>query len=137
MSVKITEEIRNAFQGIIPPIIATTSADKIPNITYISTISYIDDDHLALSWQFFSKTWKNISENPVFIICVTCPETGKIWEIKLKYLERKTSGDLFDEMSMAIEVIASMTGTVGIFKLAAAVVCQIISVEILYDGKMY
>jgi predicted pyridoxine 5'-phosphate oxidase superfamily flavin-nucleotide-binding protein len=135
MTVQISDELQNAFQGVIPPVIATSSADGAPNITYISTVRYIDDNHLALSWQFLNKTWKNILENPRFIICVTCPDTGKLWQLKLRYLETQTSGELFDEMSMTIEVIASMMGTTGIFKLAAAVICRVEAVEVMYDGN--
>ncbi|MDP3469559.1 MAG: pyridoxamine 5'-phosphate oxidase family protein [Daejeonella sp.] len=131
----ITPEIINAFNGIIPPTIATASADGIPNITYISRLQYVDESHIALSWQFFNKTWKNIAENPKFAVCVTCPATGKLWQIKLSYVEHQTSGDIFDEMSMVIDLIASLQGSLSVFKLAAAVICEVEAVNLVYDGS--
>jgi predicted pyridoxine 5'-phosphate oxidase superfamily flavin-nucleotide-binding protein len=137
MAAKITPEIINAFSGVIPPVIATASADGVPNVTYISKVQYVDEEHLALSWQFFNKTWKNIEENPRLVIGVTCPQTGKFWNIKLIYVEHQRSGEIFDEMSMMIDLIASMQGQTGVFKLAAAVICKVDSVNLVSDGSYH
>jgi predicted pyridoxine 5'-phosphate oxidase superfamily flavin-nucleotide-binding protein len=110
MQTKITPEMMPALQGVVPPTLATVSADGIPNITYISHVQYIDDEHLAISRQFFNKSWKNINENPVFMVAVTCPQTWSIWKITLKYQEEKTEGAIFDEMDMMIQAIATMQG---------------------------
>ena len=124
----------SAFQGVIPPTLATVSANGIPNVTYISQVHYIDEEHLAISRQFFNKTWKNIGENPIFTVAVTCPETFNIWKINLRYLEEKTEGSVFDEMDMMIQAIASMQGLVGIFKLKSAVICRVESIQTLISG---
>jgi predicted pyridoxine 5'-phosphate oxidase superfamily flavin-nucleotide-binding protein len=134
MSGIMTPELINAINGVIPPVIATASATGIPNITYISTVRYVDDERLALSWQFFNKTWANIAENPKFAIGVTCSDTGKLWNIHLTYLEHQHSGEIFDEMSMTVDVLASMQGQTGVFKLAAAVICRVEAVNLVYDG---
>jgi predicted pyridoxine 5'-phosphate oxidase superfamily flavin-nucleotide-binding protein len=137
MQTKITPEMMPALQGIVPPTLATVSADGIPNITYISHVQYIDDEHLAISRQFFNKSWKNINENPVFMVAVTCPQTWSIWKITLKYQEEKTEGAIFDEMDMMIQAIATMQGLEGIFKLKSAVICKVESIETLIrDGKI-
>ena len=137
MQNKITTEMMPALQGIVPPTLATVSADGIPNITYISHVQYIDDEHLAISRQFFNKSWKNINENPVFMVAVTCPQTCTIWKITLKYQEEKTEGAIFDEMDMMIQAIATMQGLEGIFKLKSAIICKVESIETLIrDGKI-
>jgi len=47
------------------------------------------------------------------------------YNLDLEYVRSETSGDLFEEMEMKLEAIASMTGMVGIFKLLAADVYQV------------
>ena len=120
-----------AFQGVIPPTIVTVSLDGIPNVTYISHVHYIDEEHLALSHQFFNKTWKNINENPRFSVAVTCPESFSLWKINLCYQKEEKEGDLFDEMDMIITAIASMQGMEDTFKLHSAVICKVESIQTL------
>ena len=134
MSSLITAEIREALQGVVPSVIATASSDGIPNITYISQAHFVDDDHLALSWQFFNKTWRNIQENPGFSVVVSEPKNWAMWKINLQLEKVLKEGDLFDEMEMALEAIASMQGASDVFKLAAILICKIESVEIQFDG---
>ena len=56
-----------ALQGMFPSWITSCSSDGEPNTTVISQIWYVDEKHVALSFQFFNKTKKNISENPYSI----------------------------------------------------------------------
>ena len=35
-----------------------------PNLTYLSSVQVLDDDHVVLSNQFFGKTIANVEENP-------------------------------------------------------------------------
>ena len=58
------EDIPSCFEGIIPSAICTVAADGTPNVTYISVVHRIDDDHVALSRQFFKKTDENTDVNP-------------------------------------------------------------------------
>lgn len=137
MKTKITPDMMPAFQGVIPPTLATASADGMPNITYISHVHYVDEEHLAISRQFFNKSWRNINENPLFAVVVMCPDTFFIWKINLKYQEERTDGQIFDEMDMMIQAIASMQGLEGIFKLKSAVICKVLSIQTLVaDGKI-
>ena len=57
----IKDEHQPCLQGMFPSWITTCSADGEPNTTVISQIWYVDDEHVALSHQFFNKTKKNIS----------------------------------------------------------------------------
>ena len=36
--------IRRCFEGVVPAMIATASADGTPNVTYLSRVHFVDDD---------------------------------------------------------------------------------------------
>jgi predicted pyridoxine 5'-phosphate oxidase superfamily flavin-nucleotide-binding protein len=123
------KDLSPAFQGLIPATVATCSADGEPNVTYISQVYYVDEGHVALSFQFFNKTKRNVSENPKAIVQVIHPETGVDWQLELDYDHSESEGDLYDQMAMQLEAIASAQGMAGVFKLQAADVYEIKSVK--------
>jgi len=123
----LPDEIKPAMQGVIPSHVVTCALDGTPNITTVSQVYYVDPDHVALSYQFFSKTSKNIRENPRALAWVINPETFESWDLEIEYDHSETSGPVFDAMDMQIEAIASMTGMKGIFKLRAADIYRVIS----------
>jgi len=123
----LPDEIKPAMQGVVPSHVATCALDGTPNITTVSQVYYVDPDHVALSYQFFSKTIKNIRENPRALAWVLNPETLESWDLEIEYDHSETSGPVFDVMDMQIEAIASMTGMKGIFKLRAADIYRVIS----------
>ena len=85
--------------------------------------------HAALSFQFFSKTIRNVRENPRAYVCVFDIRGQSHWVLQLEFQRSETAGPIFDAMDMQIEAIASMTGMSGIFKLRAADVYRVLSVE--------
>ncbi len=123
----LPDEIKPAMQGIIPSHLVTCALDGTPNATVVSQVYYVDPDHVALSYQFFSKTIKNIRENPRALVWVINPETLESWDLEIEYNHSETSGPVFDAMDMQIEAIASMTGMKGIFKLRAADIYRVIT----------
>lgn len=115
------------FQGVVPSLIATCSADGEPNVTYLSQVHWIDRRHVALSRQFFNKTIRNITENPYASLQVYDPMTFDAYEIDVKFVRSETTGSLFETMAVRIEAIASVTGMKGIFKLIAADVYEVLA----------
>jgi hypothetical protein len=53
----------------------------------------------------------------------------KAWYLELKFKESKTDGELFDNMKMQLEAIASMMGMEDVFKLRASEVFEVIKVK--------
>jgi hypothetical protein len=133
MSANLPKEILPALQGVIPSNITTCSLSGEPNSTEISQVHYVDDHHVALSFQFFSKTIRNVRENPYAVVLLSNPENAEQWRVELRYDHSETEGPLFDDMDTKLEVIASLTGMSGVFKLRAADVYEVLSVERLHD----
>lgn len=125
----ITEEIVSGLQGALPSALATVDKDGTPNVSYISQVFYVDSNHVALSNQFFNKSMRNIKSTGIGTVNVIRPDNLKSWYIKLKYKETKTSGELFDNMSMQLEAIASMIGMEDVFKLQASEIFEVTKVE--------
>ena len=125
----ITEQHLPAMQGLIPACVTTCSAAGEPNTTVISQVWYVDEDHVALSHQFFNKTRRNIAENPHAVVMILSPENGATFDLSITYSRTETEGPLFDEMDMKLEAIASMTGMSGVFKLLGADIYKVDSIE--------
>jgi adenylate cyclase len=123
------EKLASCFQGIIPAMLFTAAKDGTPNAAFLSHVEYVDPEHVALSFQFFNKSRRNIAENPQALVRVIDPDTQQGWALRLKYERSETSGPLFDRMYLRIEAIASYCGLKGIFKLLAADVYKVESVE--------
>jgi hypothetical protein len=92
-------------------------------------VDYVDPRHVALSFQFFNKSRRNIAENPRALVCVLDPDTGQGWRLRLLYVRSETEGPVFERMALRIEAIASYCGLKGIFKLLAADIYEVVSIE--------
>lgn len=125
----LPDEIKPAMQGVIPSTIVTCSLTGIPNVTDISQVWYVDATHVALSYQFFNKTHRNVRENPYAEVMVRDAKTFEEWYLEIQYDHSEESGPLFDAMDMQLEAIASLTGMSGVFKLRAADVYRVLSVR--------
>jgi hypothetical protein len=84
---------------------------------------------VALSFQFFNKSRRNIAENPKATVKLIDPDTGEGWLLCLRFVRSETTGPLFDRMALRIESIASYCGLKGIFKLLAADVYEVLSID--------
>jgi adenylate cyclase len=128
MSVPL-ESLASCWQGLIPATLYTCSLDGVPNAAYLSHVDYVDSTHVALSFQFFNKSRRNIAENPHALVRVIDPDTSQSWALRLRLVRSETSGPVFERMALRIEAIASYTGLKGIFKLIAADIYEVLSIE--------
>jgi GAF domain-containing protein len=125
----------SCFQGLIPATLFTCSRDGTPNAAILSHVDYVDPRHVALSFQFFNKSRRNISENPHALVRLIDPDTSQGWALRLRYVHSETSGPVFERMALRIEAIASYSGLKGIFKLLAADIYEVAAVERLEDER--
>jgi len=121
----LPDEIRSVMDNGIPAVVVTCSADGTPNATIISHVHYVDESHIALSFQFFNKTIRNVRENPRACVALNDVKTSTQWILDAQYDHSEAEGPIFDEMDMRIEAIASASGMAGIFKLRAADVYRV------------
>ncbi len=129
MSLLSMDRLRNCLEGIVPAGIATCDPNGMPNVTYISQLMYVDDVHIALSFQFFNKTRENILANPVATVLMMDPDTAARYRLRIRYLRTETAGPLFERMKAKLAGIASHTGMVGVFRLRGADIYRVLDIE--------
>ena len=121
--------IDRCFQRTLPGVIATCDRDGTPNVNYVTSIHLVDDRHLALSYQFSTKTRLNLEANPHASLEVYDPLTLDAYRLQLRFDRAEDHGPLFDMLACRIEAISSHTGLSELLKLRAAYVCEVLSIE--------
>jgi len=124
----LTAEIRLGLEGMYPSTLVTSNSEGIPNITMLSQVWYVDDNHVATSYQFFNKTKINLALNPNALARIICPDFS-IWDLQLIYIHTETSGAIFEIMAVNLEGIASYMGMTEIFKLKGADIYKVLGVR--------
>jgi hypothetical protein len=126
---RLPDEIKTVLENGVPAELVSCSMDGVPNTTVLSQVYYVDPESVALSFQFFNKTVRNIRENPHACVLLNDVEGYAAWILKLRYDHSETEGPVFEDMDVQIEAIASATGMTGVFKLKAADIYRVESVK--------
>ena len=121
----IEEEMMEALEGIVPSCIITCSKAGIPNATFISQVYYVDNNHVAISHQFFNKSIRNIRENPYASVNVVNPEDFRMLKLDLEFSHSEIEGNTFDQMKIQLEAIATMSGIEDVFKLKSSEIFKV------------
>ena len=111
--------IRDSFEGVIPSLIATTDSDGMPNITSLSHVYYVDERHVALSNQYFSKTAANVAANGLATVMVVDGYNGNQHILDLVFESSRSDGDVFDRVCAHLDVMSAEQGMDTIMKLRA------------------
>lgn len=119
------------FRGVVPASIATCSPEGIPNVTPLSIVHLVDDDHLALSFQFFNKTRANIEANPKAQLLVVSPSAMEQFRIDARYERTEREGPVFERIRASLDAVASMTGMTSVFRLQGADIYRVTRIEAL------
>lgn len=128
MKIKL-DSIRECLEGIIPGTIATCAVDGTPNIALLSQVQYVDGEHVALSYQFFNSTRRNILSFPYARVAVISPLTAAHYRLSLHYLRTEAEGPLFENMKARLAGIASHTGMSGVFRLLGSDIYRVLDIE--------
>jgi predicted pyridoxine 5'-phosphate oxidase superfamily flavin-nucleotide-binding protein len=120
--------IERCFGGAIPAVLATSSADGVPNVTYISRAHRVDDQRIALSNQFMSKTARNLVANPRASLLLMDPVTHDEYRLALVYERTERRGHVFERLRADIEALAALEGMQGVYRLRAADVFRVVEV---------
>jgi len=128
MSIRLSD-LYGCFEGVIPSIIASTSAEGTPNISYLSHVVMIDEDHIALSNQFFAKTSANIRANPHVTLLLVDSYTGQQYVLDILFERSVDDGDLFERIALQLKASSAKVGMSGIMRLRSADIFEVLSVR--------
>lgn len=117
------------FEGAIPAVVATADAAGVPNVTYLSRVTRIDDERVALSNQFFSKTARNLVDNPRASVIVIDPLTYEQYRLTLAYERTDRRGPVYERLRQEVDIVAALQGMQSVFRLRAADVYRVVDVE--------
>lgn len=123
------EDLWACFEGIIPASISTCARDGTPNVSFLSQVYYVDAQHVALSFQFFNRTRRNIEENPRACVQLIDPRDHQAYRLYLAHERSDREGPIFDAMSYQLDAIASHVGMAEVFKLRAADIYRVDRIE--------
>ncbi|CAN7211099.1 GAF domain-containing protein [Rhizobium sp. LjRoot258] len=121
-------DLRACFEGVIPSIIATSSGDGTPNISYLSHVIMIDSDHVALSNQFFAKTAHNIRANPYANLLLVDARNGGQFRLDIVFSHPLEDGVFFDRVATQLQASSEQVGMGGIMKLKGLDVFRVLSI---------
>ncbi|MBS0355899.1 MAG: GAF domain-containing protein [Proteobacteria bacterium] len=128
MNVRL-ETIRECLEGIIPGHIGTCDAEGMPNLAYLSQVEFIDNEHVALSYQFFNRTRQNVLAGSPVRLLLTSHLTSAQYRLELQFLRTETAGPLFEQMKAKLAGIAAHTGMSGVFRLLGSDIYRVLSIE--------
>src|SRR6478672_9328926 len=126
-------DLHVCFEGAVPAVIATAAADGTPNVTYLSRVRIVDDDRIALSNQFFSKTARNLAENPRASLMVIDPTTWAEYRLTIAYERTERRGPVFEELRTDVDALAALQGMQDVFKLKAADLYRVLHIDRVRD----
>jgi len=113
-------DLRGCFEGVIPSIIATLGPDGEPNVSYLSHVHFIDDTHVALSNQYFSKTAANVRASGLATVLVVDALSGHQFELSLRFIGAFQDGELFARMAAQLRATSTHEGMGEVMKLRSA-----------------
>jgi adenylate cyclase len=114
------EDLHGCFEGVIPSIIATASAEGTPNISYLSHVARVDETHIALSNQFFAKTAANIRANPRATLLLVDGNDGSQYALDIEFERSIETGPLFEHIALQLRASSAQVGMADVMRLRSA-----------------
>ncbi|SJZ94781.1 pyridoxamine 5'-phosphate oxidase family protein [Consotaella salsifontis] len=110
-------DLAGCFEGVIPSIVATVSADGTPNISYLSHVVMVDEEHIALSNQFFTKTASNLRANPLATLLLVDGRDGAQFRVGVRFVGASEDGPLFERVAAQLAASSAQVGMAGVMRL--------------------
>lgn len=129
MNMVLSKQIEQALEGVFPSYIMTVSKDGFPTNTSLSQVCYVDERHIALPVQTYSKTCKHIKEVPDMFAEVVDPVTLRNWNLELKYLSTVEQGPIFEKMAEKLATLFSLVDMEDLFHLKGAEIYEVLAVS--------
>jgi GAF domain-containing protein len=126
--------LRDCLEGVVPGVLATADETGKPNVMFISQVHYVDPQHVALSYQFFNKTRRNLLATGLASVAIFDPVSYGEYRLELEYEETRTEGPLFEMMKAKLAGIASHSGLEGVFRLLGSDICRVSSIETVFES---
>jgi len=98
---------RRMLEGVIPPAMCSVSSDGVPHVNYLSHAEYVDPEHIALTFQFFNLSRRNVLATQRVALAVDDPFTGASVVMQLQYLRTETAGPVFERLRAKLAGIAA------------------------------
>lgn len=76
---EMMEAVNNALTDRAPCLVATASADGMPDVSYRGSVLAFDREHLAFWERVKGETLANVEENPRICVFYRNPQTRKGW----------------------------------------------------------
>jgi adenylate cyclase len=121
--------VRRLLEGVIPPAMCSVSEDGMPHMTFLSHAEYVDDEHIALTFQFFNRSRANVLATGRVALMVEDPLSTVGVTLQLRYLRTDTEGPVFERLRAKLAGIASHTGMDKVFHLRGADLYRVESVR--------
>lgn len=130
------DSLRECLEGIIPGHIVTCDPGGMPNVAFLSQAEYVDNEHIALSYQFFNTTRRNVLAGSPVRLLLTSHLTARQYRLSLQYLRTETAGPLFERMKAKLAGIAAHSGMAGIFHLLGADIYRVLDIAPVPGGSI-
>lgn len=122
-------DLERCFGGAIPVVLATADAGGVPNVTYLSRAHKVDDERIAISNQFMSKTSRNLAANPRASVLLMDPITHDEYRLALVYERTERRGHVFERLRTDLDTLAALTGMQDVFRLRAADIFRVVDIR--------
>ncbi|HUG21563.1 GAF domain-containing protein [Piscinibacter sp.] len=105
------------------------SEDGVPHVNYLLHVEVVDDEHVALTFQFASRSRDNVLATRRVALCVEDPLGGAGVVVRLDYLRTDTEGPVVERLRAKVAAVAGHAGMEKMFKLRGADVYRVEAVE--------
>jgi adenylate cyclase len=122
-------DLTTCFGGAIPAVVVTADASGNPNVTYVSRAHAVDTERIALSNQFFSKTARNLVDNPRVSLLLVDPTSHDEYRLSLRFERTERRGQVFERLRDDVDALALLSGMQDVFRLRGADIYRVLHIE--------